>query len=53
MSTEMLDRDRDGAMGFQELKELVNVLGSWKQLFYRLDKNKTGYIEAAEIQDGR
>ncbi|KAK3756067.1 hypothetical protein RRG08_015376 [Elysia crispata] len=45
----MLDRDRSGQMGYNEFKELWPVLQQWRGTFVRLDTNKSGYIEAAEL----
>ncbi|KAF7646446.1 hypothetical protein LDENG_00187590 [Lucifuga dentata] len=46
----MLDRDRSGTMGFNEFKELFQVLNSWKQLFMSIDRDCSGTVEGHEMQ---
>ncbi|XP_041648594.1 sorcin isoform X2 [Cheilinus undulatus] len=46
----MLDRDMSGSMGFNEFKELSNVLNGWKQTFMSYDRDRSGTVEGPELQ---
>ncbi|CAL8339993.1 sorcin isoform X1 [Gadus morhua] len=46
----MLDRDMSGSMGFTEFKELAGALNGWKQNFVTMDRDRSGTIEAQEMQ---
>ncbi|XP_058504267.1 sorcin [Solea solea] len=46
----MLDRDMSGSMGFQEFKELWQALNGWKNTFASYDRDRSGTVEAQELQ---
>jgi hypothetical protein len=39
-----------GSMGFTEFKELAGALNGWKQNFVTMDRDRSGTIEAQEMQ---
>ncbi|XP_022099865.1 sorcin-like isoform X2 [Acanthaster planci] len=45
----MLDHDRSGMMGFNEFKELWNVLNQWKASFLTTDRDRSGTLEPHEL----
>ncbi|KAG7999298.1 Sorcin, partial [Nibea albiflora] len=46
----MLDRDMSGTMGFNEFKELSQVLNGWKTTFASYDRDRSGTMEGPELQ---
>ncbi|KAM4770674.1 sorcin-like [Rhinophrynus dorsalis] len=46
----MLDRDMSGKMGFNEFKEFGAVINGWKQHFMAFDADRSGTVDAAELQ---
>lgn len=46
----MLDRDYSGTMGFNEFKELGQVLTGWRNVFASYDRDHSGTVEAHELQ---
>ncbi|XP_028672951.1 sorcin-like [Erpetoichthys calabaricus] len=46
----MLDRDMSGTMGFNEFKELCNVINAWRGNFMSMDKDRSGTVDAPEMQ---
>lgn len=46
----MLDRDMSWTMGFNEFKELLQVLNGWKTTFMSYDRDRSGTVEGAELQ---
>ncbi|XP_039593344.1 sorcin isoform X1 [Polypterus senegalus] len=46
----MLDRDMTGTMGFNEFKELCNVINAWRGNFMSMDKDRSGTVDAQEMQ---
>ncbi|KAM4705551.1 sorcin [Rhinophrynus dorsalis] len=46
----MLDRDMSGKMGFNEFKELGAVINGWKQHFMAFDADRSGTVDAVELQ---
>ncbi|XP_070767871.1 sorcin-like isoform X2 [Enoplosus armatus] len=46
----MLDRDMSGSMGFNEFKELWQVLNGWKNTFTSYDRDRSGTVEGPELQ---
>ncbi|XP_076592692.1 sorcin isoform X1 [Chaetodon auriga] len=46
----MLDRDMSGTMGFNEFKELWQILNGWKTTFASYDRDRSGTIEGPELQ---
>ncbi|XP_044062937.1 sorcin isoform X5 [Siniperca chuatsi] len=46
----MLDRDMSCTMGFNEFKELWQVLSGWKNTFASYDRDRSGTVEGPELQ---
>ena len=46
----LCQRDMSGSMGFTEFKELAGALNGWKQNFVTMDRDRSGTIEAQEMQ---
>nr|XP_046255555.1 sorcin-like [Scatophagus argus] len=46
----MLDRDMSATMGFNEFKELWQVLNGWKSTFASYDRDCSGTMEGPELQ---
>lgn len=46
----MLDRDYSNSMGFNEFKDLWQALNGWKQTFLSYDRDRSGTVEANELQ---
>ncbi|XP_036930263.1 sorcin isoform X1 [Acanthopagrus latus] len=46
----MLDRDMSGTMGFNEFKELSQVINGWKATFSSYDRDHSGTVEGHELQ---
>lgn len=46
----MLDRDMTGTMGFNEFKELWQVLSGWRNTFASYDRDRSGTVEGPELQ---
>ncbi|KAM3614445.1 uncharacterized protein V6R79_014462 [Siganus canaliculatus] len=46
----MLDRDMSCTMGFNEFKELWQVLNGWKATFASYDRDQSGTVEGPELQ---
>ncbi|XP_061631300.1 sorcin-like [Phyllopteryx taeniolatus] len=46
----MLDRDVSGTMGFAEFKDLWQALNAWKNIFMSFDRDRSGTVEAQEMQ---
>ncbi|XP_037639645.1 sorcin [Sebastes umbrosus] len=46
----MLDRDYSGTMGFDEFKQLSQVLNGWKTTFMSYDRDRSGTVEGHELQ---
>uniref|UniRef100_A0A3Q2YZA1 EF-hand domain-containing protein n=1 Tax=Hippocampus comes TaxID=109280 RepID=A0A3Q2YZA1_HIPCM len=46
----MLDRDMSGTMGFTEFKDLWQALNAWKNIFMSFDRDRSGTVEAQEMQ---
>lgn len=43
-------RDMSGTMGFNEFKELWQVVNGWKATFASYDRDHSGSVEAHELQ---
>lgn len=43
-------RDMSGTMGFNEFKELCQVLNGWKTTFASYDRDRSGTMEGPELQ---
>ncbi|KAK9514378.1 hypothetical protein VZT92_027850 [Zoarces viviparus] len=46
----MLDRDLSNSLGFNEFKELWQVLNGWKSTFMSYDRDRSGTVEGNELQ---
>ncbi|XP_077430902.1 sorcin-like isoform X2 [Vanacampus margaritifer] len=46
----MLDRDMSGTMGFAEFKDLWQALNAWKNIFMSFDRDRSGTVDAQEMQ---
>ncbi|XP_033629012.1 sorcin-like [Asterias rubens] len=46
----VLDRDYSGKMGLNEFQEMWTALNQWKESFARFDSDRSGEIEAHELQ---
>uniref|UniRef100_A0A3Q0QYM8 EF-hand domain-containing protein n=1 Tax=Amphilophus citrinellus TaxID=61819 RepID=A0A3Q0QYM8_AMPCI len=46
----MLDRDMSCTMGFNEFKDLWQVLNGWRTTFASFDRDQSGTIEGHELQ---
>eukprot|EP01134_Creolimax_fragrantissima_P002077 CFRG2077T1 len=46
---QMLDRDKNGTLGFAEFKDLWNILNGWKQVFMQHDADRSGFIDTREL----
>ena len=49
----MFDRDHTGTIEINEFAALWNYIQQWKGVFERFDTNRSGQIEAHELQQGR
>lgn len=43
-------RDMSGTMGFNEFKELCQILNGWKSTFASYDRDRSGTVEGPELQ---
>ncbi len=48
----MFDRDRSGTINVYEFGDLFRYINQWKGLFESIDRDRSGYIEFAELQQG-
>ncbi len=48
----MFDRDRKGTINVQEFGALFQYINQWKATFESIDRDRSGYIEMAELQQG-
>ena len=48
----LFDRDRNGTMGLNEFQELLNYLNTWKGVFDRFDRDRSGNIDTDELNTG-
>jgi hypothetical protein len=49
----MFDRDRTGTINVYEFGDLFNYINQWKALFESIDRDRSGFIEFAELQQGK
>lgn len=48
----MFDRDNTGQIELNEFQALWSYIQQWKGVFERFDGNRSGQIEAHELQQG-
>jgi len=51
MMVRMFDRDRDGAILFEEFVSLWRFLAAWRELFDRFDEDRSARISLAEFEN--
>ena len=49
---EMFDRDRTMTINVYEFRDLFNYINQWKALFEGIDRDRSGFIEFGELQQG-
>ena len=49
MMVDMFDRDKSGQINVQEFSSLFNYINQWKALFESIDRDRSGFIEHAEL----
>ena len=49
MMVDMFDRDKTGQINLQEFASLFSYINQWKSLFESIDRDRSGYIEHAEL----
>jgi len=49
MMIDMFDRDKSGQINVQEFASLFSYINDWKGLFERIDRDRSGFIEQAEL----
>jgi len=49
MMIDMFDRDKSGQINVQEFASLFAYINDWKGLFERIDRDRSGFIEQAEL----
>ena len=50
--SEMFDRDRTMTINVYEFRDLFNYINQWKGLFESIDRDRSGFIEFNELQQG-
>lgn len=48
----MFDKDNSGTIDLHEFQALWHYIQQWKQTFDKYDTNRSGSIEAMELQQG-
>ena len=48
----MFDRERTGTINVNEFGDLFNFINQWKAVFEGIDRDRSGYIEFQELQQG-
>lgn len=43
--------DDNGTLNFEEFSKLLEVIGEWKQIFYKVDHNRSGTMEKDELNE--
>lgn len=46
---EMFDREKKGTINLQEFSALFGYINQWKATFESIDRDRSGYIEQAEL----
>ena len=49
MMVDMFDRDKTGQINIQEFASLYGYINQWKALFESIDRDRSGFIEHAEL----
>ena len=49
----MFDLDRSGSINMYEFSALFKYINDWKALFERIDRDRSGFIEDAELRQGK
>merc|ERR1711868_149148 len=49
MMDDMFDRDKTGQINIQEFASLYGYINQWKALFESIDRDRSGFIEHAEL----
>lgn len=49
----MFDRDKSGTITLPEFGDLFNYINQWKALFESIDRDRSGFIEQGELQQGK
>lgn len=49
MMIDMFDRDKTGQINVQEFSSLFSYINQWKALFESIDRDRSGFIEHAEL----
>ena len=52
LETEMFDKDKKGTIAIHEFGALFSYINQWKATFESIDKDRSGYIEQAELSQG-
>ncbi len=48
----MFDRDKKGTINVHEFGSLFEYINQWKATFESIDRDRSGYIEQAELAQG-
>ncbi len=48
----MFDRNRTGTISIGEFGDLFAYINQWKALFESIDRDRSGFIEFQELQQG-
>ena len=48
----MFDKDKKGTISIHEFGALFQYINQWKATFESIDKDRSGYIESAELSQG-
>ena len=48
----MFDRDKSGTINIYEFSDLFKYINQWKAMFEGIDRDRSGFIEQAELQQG-
>ncbi len=51
-AADMFDRDRTGTINVYEFGDLFSYINQWKSLFEGIDRDRSGFIEFNELQQG-